>query len=130
MKATVNVFPEVKRLYIASHDVHVDFTWQFRTHEWLQHANELSRILDSSEIFLRYMHFERVYKFKHKGVAWGKPTLDVFAGTARDQHQVKRFYTLRYAPECGLLVRCISIGLGMLRCPTNTVCCGYFHPFL
>lgn len=53
MKGSSNIFPEVKQLYafVASKDVHVDFVWQPRTHEWLQYADELSRVPDSSEIF-------------------------------------------------------------------------------
>lgn len=100
MKGTVDVFPEVKRLdtLAASHDVQVDFVWRPRTHEWLQHADELSRVPDSSD-FLRYNQFERLCKLKCNGVAWDNPTRDVFAGAARGQ-QVKRFYTLHYAPGC------------------------------
>ena len=80
-------FPETKRLhtFAASHDVHIDFTWQLRTHEWLQHADELSRILDSSEILLRHKQFAFVCKLKHKGRVWGWPY--VFAGAAKGQHQ-------------------------------------------
>ncbi len=53
------VFPEVKKLYTfaASFDVHVDFVWYSRTHKSLQYADELSRIPDSSELFLRYKQF-------------------------------------------------------------------------
>lgn len=102
MKGTCNVFPEVKQLYVfaAMHDVHVDFVWVPRTHEWLQYADALSRLLDSSETFLRHNQFVFVCKLKHQGVAWGWPTLDVFAGAAKGQHQVERFYTLHYAPGC------------------------------
>lgn len=101
MKGTCNVFPEVKRLYLfaAMHDVHVDFVWVRRTHEWLQYADALSRVPDSSEISLRHRQSELICKLRHQGFAWGWPTLDVFAG-AKGQHQVGRFYTLHYAPGC------------------------------
>ena len=55
----------------------IDFTWQPRTHEWLRYAGELSRIQDSSEIFLRHNQFVFVCKLKHQGRVWGWPTLDV-----------------------------------------------------
>ena len=102
MKGSVEVFPEVKQLYTfaASHDVHDDFTWQPRTHAWLQYADELSRIPDSSEMFLRRNQFVLVCKLRYKGRLWGWPTLDVFAGAVKGQHQVGRFYTLHYAPGC------------------------------
>lgn len=96
------MFPEVKQLYefAAWHDVHVDFVSVPRTHEWLQYADALSRVPDSSDICLRHNHFELVCKLKHQGVAWGWPTIDVFAGAAKGQHQVERFYTLHHSPGC------------------------------
>ncbi len=102
MKGSPNVFPEVKKLYtfFASCDVHVDFVWYPRTHEWLQYADELSRIPDSSELFLRHKQFTLVCNRMHGGLAWGWPILDVFAGAAHGQHHAKRYYTLHFAPGC------------------------------
>ncbi len=74
----------MKKLYTfaASFDVHVDFVWYSTTHKWLQYADELSRIPDSSELFLRHKLFTIVCNRKHSGLAWGWPTLDVFAVAA------------------------------------------------
>ena len=74
--------------------MHVNFTWLPRTSEWLQHADELSRLPDSSELFIR------PHQLKLICTAWGWPTLDAFAGAANGQHTASRFYTLHYAPNC------------------------------
>lgn len=102
MKGSPQVFPEVKQLYVfaAEHDVHVDFVWQPRTHTWLQHADELSRLPDSSEFYMRHSQFVKVCRLMHDGDNWGWPTLDVLAGAAKGQHHASRFYTLHYAPGC------------------------------
>ena len=54
MRGASDIFVEVKALYMYAtrHDVQVYFTWLPRTNEWLQHADELSRLPDSSELFL------------------------------------------------------------------------------
>ncbi len=54
-KGTADDFPPKSRRYnnAATHDFHVDSVWQPRTRERLQHADELSRLPDSSEVFLR-----------------------------------------------------------------------------
>lgn len=102
MKGSQQVFPEVKLLYMlaASHDVHVEFVWKPRTHEWLLQADVLSRLPDSSEFYMRHSQFVIVCRLQHAGGRWGWPTLDVFAGAAKGQHHAKRFYTLHYAPGC------------------------------
>ena len=102
MRGTLDVFPEVRELYLfaAEHDVHVDFAWMPRTAEWLQHADELSRLPDSSELFIRPAQLRLVCNLVYSGVSWGWPTLDVFAGAANGQHTASRFYSLHYAPGC------------------------------
>ena len=64
MTGSVDVFPEKKRLHVlaAEHDVHVDFAWKPETHEWLQYADELSRIPVNSDILLRHKQFDLICK--------------------------------------------------------------------
>ena len=102
MKGTPAVFPEVRELYLfaAEHDVHVEFAWMPRTAEWLQHADELSLLPDSSELFIRPAQLRLVCTLMFNGVSWGWPTLDVFAGAASGQHTASKFYSLYYAPGC------------------------------
>ena len=71
MKGAGDIFAEVKALYlyVAQYDVQVSFTWLPRTSEWLQHADELSRLPDSSELFIR------PHQLKLICTAWGWPTL-------------------------------------------------------
>lgn len=50
------------------------------------------------------------------------PTLDVFAGAARGRHQVKRCYTLHYAPGCLAIKQCISIGTNLSQGCSSAQC--------
>ena len=59
----------------------------------------LSRLEDSSEIFLSYAAVKRVCLQVSNGTRWGFPTLDVFAGGASQQHVVSRYYTLFHTPR-------------------------------
>ena len=95
MKGTVDVFPEVKKLYLAAaaNDVHLEFVWQSRESDLLR-ADMLSRVEDSSEIFVSRHAFKHICLQKHNGVQWGFPTLDVFAGGATGQHVVSRYDSL------------------------------------
>lgn len=63
------------------------------------HADMLSRLEDSSEIFLLRAVFKRVCLREINGVIWGWPTLDVFAGDAKNQHVMSRYYTLFQSPR-------------------------------
>ncbi len=101
MKGTVNVFPEVKRLFLfaAVHDIDLEFIWESRESDALLHADTLSRVEDSSEIFLSKSAFRHICMLSSKGVRWGFPTLDVFAGGAKDQHLVSKFYSLYFTPK-------------------------------
>ena len=98
---TVDVFPEVLALYqfAAAHGVHLDFIWESRESVSLQHADMLSRLEDSSEVFLSHATFKRVCMHVSEGSRWGFPTLDVFAGHASQQHVVSRYYTQYHAPQ-------------------------------
>lgn len=58
----------------------------------------LSRVEDSSEIFLSASAFKQICMLKTDGVRWGFPTLDVFAGGANGQHLVSRYYSLFHTP--------------------------------
>lgn len=62
------------------------------------HADMLSDLEDSSEIFLLKAVFRRVCLLKTDGVIWDWPTLDVFAGDAKSQHVMSRYYTLSHSP--------------------------------
>ena len=101
MKGTVNVVPQVKQLFLfaAAHDTGLEFIWQPRESDALLHADMLSRVQDSSEIFLSKAAFKHVCMQSSRGVRWGFPTLDVFAGGAHSQHQVSRFYSLFCTPK-------------------------------
>ena len=96
MKGSINVFLEVKQLFLfaASHDLQLDFIWESRESDALLHADMLSRVEDSSEIFLSRAAFKQVCMQLSHGHRWGFPTLDVFAGGAKGQHQVSRYYSL------------------------------------
>lgn len=101
MKGSLQVFPEVKCLYesAAQADLMVDFIWKPRTDADLVFADELSRVIDSSEIFLAPFAFEALCRLQSQfGQAWGVPTLDCFAGHSQGQHQVPRFYSKFYGP--------------------------------
>ena len=100
-------------MFAARHDVHVDFVWQPRTHKWLQYADVLSKIPDSSEFYMRHRQFVMVCLLHYHGDIWGWPTLDVFAGSAKGQHHAQRYYTLYYAPG-SYGINGISIGQLML----------------
>ena len=54
MKGTLNVSPEVKQLFLfaALHDIDLKFIWESRKSDALLHADMLSRLEDSSEIFI------------------------------------------------------------------------------
>ena len=95
MKGTVDVFPEVRQLYhfVAAYHVHLDFIWQARGSDLMLHADMLSRLEDSSEIFLLRTVFQRVCLREVNGVIWGWPTLDAFAGDDKNQHVMSRYYT-------------------------------------
>ena len=59
----------------------------------------LSRMIDSSEIFLAQFAFDKICSLQlGHGRSWGVPTLDCFAGHAKGQHQVDRFYSKFYCP--------------------------------
>lgn len=98
MKGACDIFVEVKALYlyVAQFDVQVNFSWLPRTNEWLQHADELSRLPGSSELCIRPQQLGPPL------AAWGCnwPTLGPFAGAASGQHTAFRFYTWHYAPSC------------------------------
>ena len=80
MKGTPDVFPEVRELYLfaAEHDVHVEIAWMPRTAEWLQHADELSRLPDSFELFIRPAQLRMVCNLVFNGGSWGWPLLFFF----------------------------------------------------
>ena len=101
MKGTVDVFPEVRQLYrfVAAYDVHLDYIWESRESDLMLHADMLSRLEDSSEIFLLRVVFKRVCLREINGVIWGWPTLDVFAGDAKNQHVMSRYYILFHSPR-------------------------------
>ena len=82
------VFPEIRRLFLfaAHHDVHVDFIWKPRNAPEMLVADELSRMEDSSEIFLTRKTFLHIVFRRRGDASWGFPTLDVFAGAAMGQH--------------------------------------------
>ena len=99
------VFSEIKQLYTfaAEHDVHVDFDWEPRETETMKYADMLSRIEDSSELFLTRSAFRRIVLRSFDGGTWGMPTLDCFAGGARGQHKADRYYTAYYTVDtCGV----------------------------
>ena len=87
IKGSVNVFPEVKQLqlflFAASHDLHFDFIWESKESDALLHADILSCVEDSSEIFLSRAAFKQVCMQLSHGHRWGFPTLDVFLGELR-----------------------------------------------
>ena len=85
--------------FAAAHDVHLDFVWESRESSALLHADMLSRLEDSSEVFLSHAAFKRVCMHVSGGVRWGFPTLDAFTGHASQQHVVSRYYTLYHAPQ-------------------------------
>lgn len=62
------------------------------------HADMLSRVEDSSEIFISRKAFRHVCLQRAPGGIWGWPTLDVFAGGAQGQHVVSRYYALYHTP--------------------------------
>lgn len=65
----------------------------------LVYADELSRMIDSSEIFLAQFVFDNICNLQLRaGQSWGVPTLDCFTGHAKGQHQVSRFYSKFYGP--------------------------------
>ena len=51
VKGTVNVFQQLV-LFVALHDIDLDFIWESRESDALLHADMLSRVEDSSEIFM------------------------------------------------------------------------------
>ena len=70
MEGTVDVVPEVRQLYsfAAAHvtgsiDVQLDFIWQSRESDALLHADMLSRLKNSSEVFLSYAAVKRVIPY-------------------------------------------------------------------
>lgn len=80
-------------------DLWLDFVWKPRTDANLVYADELSRMIDSSEIFLAQFAFDKICSLQlGHGQSWGVPTLDCFAGHAEGQHQVDRFYSKFYCP--------------------------------
>ena len=102
MKGSIEVFPEVKQLYLtaASAQLSLDFIWRPRTDAQLVHADELSRLEDSSEIFLASFVFDQICRLPLAGEqVWGLPTLDCFAGNERGQHQVEEFYSKYHCPK-------------------------------
>ena len=102
MKGSIEVFPEVKRIYLtaAAAQLALDFMWKPRTHEQLMHADELSRQEDTSEIFLASFVFDQICRLPlAQGVSWGTPTLDCFAGNETGQHQVDIFYSNYHCPK-------------------------------
>ena len=62
MKGSVEVFPEVKRLYLAAAaaQLALDFIWKPRTDAQLVHADRMSRQENSSEIFLAKFAFDQI----------------------------------------------------------------------
>ena len=59
MKGSVQVFPKVKQLYesAARADLLLDFVWKPRTDADLVYTDELSRMVDNSEILLAQFAF-------------------------------------------------------------------------
>ena len=62
MGGTLDVFPEITRLYLfaAHHDVHVDFIWKPKESPEMLIADKLSREDDSSEIFVTRKTFHSI----------------------------------------------------------------------
>ena len=105
LKGSVDVFPEVKQMFrfAAVHDVELDFIWLPREADAMLHADMLSKMEDSSEIFLSHRAFHRacmpaMHTGWHLGLAntrclcWGSHTVT-------GQHVVSRYYTLYCTPH-------------------------------
>ena len=63
------------------------------------HADMLSRIEDSSGIFLSHQAFQDICLQRTELGIWGWPTFDVFAGGSAGQHVMAPYYTLYYTPK-------------------------------
>ena len=92
----------MKQLYqsAARADLLLDFVWKPCTDADLVYADELSRLIDSSDIFLSQFVFDNICNLQLRaGQSWGVPRLDCFAGHAKGQYQVSRFYSKFYGPD-------------------------------
>jgi len=54
---------------------------------------------DSSEVFISRDTFRHVCMLVSDEAVWGWPTLNVFAGEAKQQHVVSRYHSLLHAPR-------------------------------
>jgi hypothetical protein len=88
------VFAEVKSLYQVARQYDVDllFVWKRRSDQDMVAADALSKVLDSSQLFLRDREFKQVCR------RFGQPTFDLFAGPNMGEHKSERYYSLYACP--------------------------------
>jgi hypothetical protein len=94
MTGVPEVFAEVKSLYQVARQYDVDllFVWKRRSDQEMVAADALSRVLDSSQLFLRDREFKQVCR------RFGQPTFDLFAGPNTGEHKSERYYSLYACP--------------------------------
>ena len=89
------ILAAVRKVYevAAAHDIALEFIWKPRESAEIQHADTLSRYIDTADFALSQQIFQRL------GRRWGFPTADVFAGEAHRFHKHSKYYTLHYTPK-------------------------------
>lgn len=86
---------DVRRVYELAfqHDIDLEFVWQPRESQEVQHADRLSKLIDPHDFHLASSAFDSLCQ------RWGCPTVDAFA-SGGDGHKCARFFALYSAPGC------------------------------
>lgn len=122
MRGQSDIFDEVKSVHLQALEqkVFLDFEWRPRETDWLVYADKLSKIVDSSELFISDVVFDRIR------LSFGLSTfgLDPFAGIHPGQHRASEFCTLHATPgsiKVNGLAHCWRGKLSWIFPPTNLI---------
>ena len=106
MKGNATILPEVRMIYQLAFQLDLHFNWQWlpRTDSIMQAADDMSKLEDPSAFIITAATARRIHnmQFSHpitqQRVTIGRPTLDVFGGSAADEQQAQLYYTEFYNP--------------------------------
>ena len=101
------VLSEVRQIYLMAFQHDIEFLWQWllRSHQLMQYAGYLSKQPDEAVFVMLSPQFSNICSTampnpahahdpqNRRQVSWGTPTLDVFGGSAADEHKARLFYS-------------------------------------
>ena len=101
------VLAEVRQIYLMAFQHDIEFLWQWlpRSHQLMQYADYLSKQPDEAAFVMLSPQFRNICSTampnpahahdpqNRRQVSWGTPTLDVFGGSAADEHKARLFYS-------------------------------------